>query len=90
MSFVPNDDVGSTNFIEAGPAREECVDDWGEMLDILKNEVTLRMMSSRMLCRKTKLTIEVGGGGCGWGKRPLATRAEGSLGFWYASLVSSS
>lgn len=43
MGFVPDDDVGSTNFVEAGPAGEEGVDDGWDMFHVLHQEFTLRM-----------------------------------------------
>ena len=42
MGFIPNDNIGCTNFVVSRPTGEKSVDDGGEVFDVLKNKFCLR------------------------------------------------
>ena len=79
MSFIPNDDVRCTNFVESRPAGEKGVDDGWEVFEVLKDEFGLRNFHCSAerkgnLKRMNEHTTDVGGGDGGWGRRPLPMR----------------
>ena len=41
MSFIPNDNIGCTNFVESRPAGEKSMDDRGDVFEVLKIEFRL-------------------------------------------------
>jgi hypothetical protein len=64
MGFIPNDNIGCTNFVVSRPTGEKSVDDGWEVFDVLQNKFRLR---SRLPSTTTKkkvieLTTDVGGG----------------------------
>ena len=78
VGFIPHDEVGEPNLVEAGPAREEGVDDGLEHVEVL---VYKFFLSERVHCQmklaaavRRMRTREVGGGGGRCGSLPLPMR----------------
>jgi hypothetical protein len=42
MGFIPDDNIGYTNFVVSRPTGEKSVDDGWEVFDVLKNKFRLR------------------------------------------------
>jgi hypothetical protein len=42
MGFIPNDNIGCTNFVVSRPTGEKSVDDGWEVFDVLQNKFRLR------------------------------------------------
>jgi hypothetical protein len=42
MGFIPNDNIGCTNFVVSRPTGEKSVDDGWEVFDVLKKKIRLR------------------------------------------------
>ena len=67
MGFIPNNNIGCTNFVVSRPTGEKSVDNGWEVFDVLKNKFRLR--SHFVLNDKKKviekLTTDVGGGNGG-------------------------
>jgi hypothetical protein len=81
VRFVPYDDVGGTNVVKTSPAGEESVDDGWNVFEILEEEFALKKktVNEEQDMQLRERTMEVAGGGGGWGMRPLATYARAFL-----------
>ena len=57
VGFIPHDEVGEPNLVEAGPAREEGVDCWRDVFPVLLDEFGLGGVSQllRLTCCGTKM-----------------------------------
>ena len=73
VCFVPDDDRGMPDAVEAWPAREQRVDDGRDMLEVLLYELALRGVVSTVSAggaNRTRTMVVAGGGG-GRRGRPL-------------------
>ena len=67
MGFIPNDNIGCTNFVVSRPTGEKSVDDGWEVFDVLINKFRLRthLCSTNNKKQVIELTTDVGGGNGG-------------------------
>ena len=64
MGFIPNDNIGCTDFVEPRPTGEKSVDDGWDVFDVLKNEFRLKVafVLNNYKKKVIELTTDVGGG----------------------------
>lgn len=75
VCFIPHDDVGGPNVVKTSPAGQQGVNDGREVFEILEKKFALKenKVNEEQGVQLGEHTMEVAGGGGGWGIRPLAT-----------------
>lgn len=74
VCFIPDDDIRPANTVEAGPTREEGVENWRYVFEVLEDELALMAGRYVRICYDNKRnkkgitgvggrTTDVGGGG---------------------------